>query len=60
MRQIDLLASPTPDPVATDDDVPRDLFGAPIRPTGPAAPKYRPRKPVQQSIAFDTFTLEIK
>jgi hypothetical protein len=51
MRQHNLFASP--DPIRHDDhdpDCERDLFGNPIVRTGPAAPTYRPRKPVQQSL----------
>lgn len=51
------------DPIVASDDTDeceRDLFGQPIKRTGPAAPTYRPRKPVQQGLAFDTFTLGSK
>lgn len=59
MRQQSLLSTAPPSAPA-DDSCERDLFGNPIRPTGPAAPTYRPRKPVQQSMTFDTFTLGSK
>ena len=50
MRQPDLFASPTPARTDDDPDVERDLFGAPIARRGDAAPTYRPRKPVQQTL----------
>jgi hypothetical protein len=59
MRQIDLIGtSPQAAPADDDPDAERDLFGNPIKRSGPAAPTYRPRKPVQQGFAFDTFTLK--
>jgi len=60
MRQQSLLST-VPPPVADDPTVARDLFGNPITPTGPAAPTYRPRKPVQQALTFaPAFTLGSK
>ena len=59
MRQIDLISSPTPS-APTDESCERDLFGNPVASRGPSAPTYRPRKPVQQGLAFDTFTLGSK
>ena len=62
MRQPDLFTSPTPARTDDDPDVERDLFGAPIPRRGDAAPTYRPRAPVQQTLdlAPGAFTLAIK
>lgn len=60
MRQIALLATETTTAATDDDtDVERDLFGNPIAARHGAAPKYRPAKPVQQSLdlAPGTFAL---
>lgn len=58
MKQESMFAGP--DQIRSDDcdeGCERDLFGNPIRTLGPAAPTYRPRKPVQQGFTFDIFTL---
>ena len=63
MRQHDLFTAP--DPIRADEhdpDAERDLFGNVVERTGPSAPKYRPRKPVQQSLDLTpgNFTLGSK
>ena len=62
MRQPDLFTSPTPARTDDDPDVERDLFGNPIPRRGDAAPTYRPRAPVQQTLDLTpvAFTLGSK
>jgi hypothetical protein len=57
-RQVDLFSAPTP-ARTVDDDRPRDLFGNPTDGPHAPAPRYRPRKPVQQSLTLEPGTFRL-
>jgi hypothetical protein len=58
-RQVDLFAPAAVEAPAPVDDRPRDLFGNPTDGPHAPAPRYRPRKPVQQSLTLEPGTFRL-